>query len=373
MPKTQTPNNFTQELMIAKCITRFCLNVVSDNLYGLEVTKEKIYKYYLSENEISFLGQIDEKYKDFYFESRFISAPYDFKLSNNQAKYSGVIKIQTTFIEGASLEDSYFIISLKFIEETKLEINLAFDEHKIEQIFEEFVDNIWNSVFNKLGIKGIEASTSLSNNSPRAVIFDKKDIETQKIDYKPAFLDIFNIVMSVFIDVLPNRLIEISASDIQNYRNIKTNNAKQLVLIKEALYFIKNLGLIDIKERGNYKYALTLLKLPSASYYLSKKLIEYNPKTQITEKLIGEFIYYRAYIEKKMNLKIKCCSIVDLIKSQTTSLRPSVIRNNIEKALDTLENDNVINAWEYVKFAEIDISGKSTLEKYKKLSIKIKL
>lgn len=400
--KKYMPEKFSYEAMVLICINEYFSKFLLSQILGHSFNLKKDFHYFLNKFEINCLGKIKDENKEKYFDSKFHKIVYNFNLSNSRRKYRGIIEINTKFINKDSLEKSFYEIELNIFPE--VDINVEFNtavEEKILKLSEEFLNKIWSEIFKSLKQEEInnfkldscskEDLTYLTSpillneliSNQIITLFNDEDFI-----FDDSIVDLYHILFHLFINnQTESGSIFIKADDILECRNKKKNinskgnrggyKEKSKLKIHKNLRFLSELNLINIQELDKYFYSINFNKnmfsKENRIYPISRKIIEYNPKTQVWEKRIGEYLCFLLYIKPPDKCIVPVSKLISLTEDKTLSLRPSQIRDNFEKALDNLTLDNIIASWQYKNIDENKLSGKNWLEVYKRQKIVIEL
>ncbi len=400
--KRYAPETFSVEAVLLISLNKFFTVFLISQIFELNCAMKKSYKYYLSEFETSFLGKVDDKDKDFYFADTKYSLVYNFCHSFSKRRYKGIIEIKVEFIDKDSLENSYFKVAMCILPE--VDINIEFSnitEEGILKISQDFLEKIWESIFKSLKKKELNNFNSINKTdlkdylltcaiSPQIDI--SKEIfvllKDESFTLNDSITDLFHIIMDKFIcDKTNPKAIFLSCEEVLSIKNKKKNintqgnrggfKEKQKDKIKKDLMFLKAANIINYIEIEKNQFRITLIhnafKSNSIIYPISKKIAEYNPRSNFYCKRIGEYLSFHSYTLNQKNLEINTIKLINLGADNFSSLKPSLLRENLEKALDTLSKDEIISRWEYKKINEDELKGSNWFKKYKTLKIKINM
>lgn len=400
--KKYLPEKFSYEAMVLICINEYFSKLILSKILGHSFSLKKNFHYFLDKFEINYLGKIKDENKEEYFDSKFHKIIYDFNLSNSRRKYRGIIEINTIFIDKDSLEKSFYEIELNIFPE--VDINIEFDttsEEKTLKLSEEFLDKIWSQIFKNLKQKEInnfkldacskEDLTYLVSPILPNILINNQIINLIKDEdfiFDDSIVDLYHILFHLFINNQTEAgSIFIKADDILECRNKKKNinskgnrggyKEKSKLKIHKNLTFLSELNLINMQELDKYFYSVSFNKnmfsKENLIYPISKKIIEYNPKTQVWNKRIGEYLCFLMHVKNSNKCTVPASKLISITEDKTASLKPSQIRDNLEKTLDNLTSDTIITSWQYKNIDENKLSGKNWLEIYKRQKIVIEL
>ncbi len=400
--KKYTPDKFSYEGMILICLNKYFTKFLISQIFEHSYCLEKTFRYYLEDFEIKYLGNIADEQKYDYFEKKYHTIAYDFCLTSSKRRYRGIIELCINFNDKDSLEKSYYETSLKIIPEVDLNINLSLlSENNIYRIAQEFLEKMWAAVFKKLqhspkqnkeDIELLKASNYILTTG----IEHKFNITNQLLELlndddfvlNDSVTDLYHILFNLHLNSISGKnRVFVTADDILKIKEKKKNlNAqgnrggfkdKLKRKIHRDLLFLSAVKIIQIQEMESYSYCISfnqaLFSKNSTIYPISKKIIEYNPKTKFWQKRIGEYLSFHSHIAGKNEIIINTAALLRLVEDNTSSLKPSILRDNLEKSLDELCEDEIITEWEYKKINENKLTGKDWLRKYKNVKLKIKL
>ncbi len=398
--KNYTPEIFSNEAMILTCINAYFSNNILSQILGQNYSLKKVFKYFLEDFEIYYLGRLEDEEKDKYFDENFYSIPYDFCLSNKKRRYRGIIEIKTNFVDKNSLENSFFNLKINVCPEVDLLINFDnLSEENTLNIAEEFLEKTWKAIFKVLKRQEFKQSKAenhkketdylLTTNISKDLNITNKIIELVKDEgfiLNDSITDIFHILFNESVcSEFKGGHFFISADEILTLKDKKKNinskgnrggfKEKLKQKVHKDILFLSFLGIINFQEIEKYNYSISfnrkVFNEHNIIYPIQRKLISYNPKTHFWHKRIGEYLSFNNYISGQKHIVIKSQCLTDLIKAETTSLKPSLIREKLENTLDTLSEDGIISGWEYKKINEEELKGKDWFIKYSKIKLKI--
>lgn len=392
---SETPNVFSYEAMILVCFNDYCSKLLLSKVFEQDYSLSKKYKYLLSDFEIKTIGEIKEENIEEVIGDRFESVIYSFNLNKVRKKYRGIIEIKSKFISKSTLEDSWFEVEIIISPENDLDISFDYDERSIKVLFSEFLQNFLKSVLSELKKKEIKRFPQQEISQESQSIFSGSITITGELSGEMAtflsdedfrlnelVVDLYSYILSLQIKNPHLRTLKFDIEKFMEFRgkekNINSNGSRSGYKKKQKTSVYRNLKILEIFKTISLiplekeTYAVTLQKVPKEIYEISKKVLEYNPMTQVWQKRLGHYICFYSN-EKGISFSIKISTILDFMKDQTTSLKPTQIRENLEKALDCLSEDSIISRWEYKKINEENLKGKNWLEKFGRLSIKINM
>lgn len=396
--KKYLPEKFSYEAMILICINKYFSKFLLSQILGHSLSLQKEFHYFLDEFEIKYLGKVNDDEKEEYFESRFNKIIYNFCLSNSKKRYKGIIEINSEFTDKNSLEKSYYKIEINIFPEVDLNIEFnTISEEKTFSLAEEFLNKIWFQIFKELKHNEV-INFKLNKDSkedltyftspilPKFSITNEviKLISDEDFIFDDSIVDLYHTLFHLFIsNQSESGSIFLKADELLECRNKKKNlnsagnrggyKEKSKLKIHKNLMFLSALNIINIQEIDKFFYSINLNKqlfsIKNLIYPISRKVIEYNPKTQIWNKRIGEYLCFLLFITNSNKCTIPVSKIISTMEDKTSSLKPSQIRDNLEKTFDNLVSDNIISKWQYKIIDENKLSGKNWLETYKKYKI----
>lgn len=400
--KKYLPEKFSYEAMILVCINEYFSKFLLSQILGHSFNLNKSFDYFLDKFEINYLGNITDENNEKYFGQQFYKIIYNFNLSNARRKYKGIIEINSKFINKDSLENSFYNIELDVFPEIDMNIEFStMSEEKTMRLAEEFLNKIWSQIFKNLKQEEIKNFTLDKNSIEDLTYFTSPIIPSFSITkncldlfsdedfiFDDSIVDLYHILFHLFItNQSESGTIFIKADDILKCRNKKENinskgnrsgyKEKSKLKIHKNLIFLSELNIINVQKLEKYFYCITfnkqLFSNENKIYPISKKIIEYNPKTRIWNKRIGEYLCFLSFATNSNKCAVTISKFLSMTNDQTTSLKPSQIRDNLENTLDTLVLDNIITDWQYKHIDESKLSGKNWLEFYKRQKLIITL
>lgn len=400
--KKYLPEKFSYEAMILICTNKYCSKFLLAQILGHNFNLQKNFDYFLEEFEINYLGKLNDEKKEEYFGEKFYQIIYDFHLSNSRKRYKGIIEINSKFTDKNSLEKSYYEIELNIHPE--IDMNIEFDNLSEENTFklaEEFLTKLWTQVFK--GLKRNELNNfQLTRESKEDLTYFTSPIvpnfsitndvinllSDEDFIFDDSIVDLYHILFHLFINNQNETVsIFVKADDILEIRNKKKNSnsngyrggfkEKSKLKIHKNLIFLSTMNILNVQELDKFHYCINfnkqLFSMENQIYPISKKILEYNPKTQVWNKRIGEYLCFLLFTKNSNKCTVPIIKILSILSDKTTSLKPSQIRDNLEKTLDNLVLDDIITRWQYKNIDENKLSGKNWLETYKRHKIIIEL
>ena len=370
----KTETRFCFNSMILKIFSRYCHQLILFEIFNIKQEYKQTFNYYFSKEEILDLGKKTKE--ELIFQKR-VTTNYDFQINLFKKNYKGIIDIECKLITKSTFENSYYSITINIIPDKDLKITPFFlTETGYNSLISEFTQKLWAPLLLQLtNYKALskqkiltELNTVLSDYQLKQIISIDKN--------EDLVFDVFHIISSFCNDIKYKKMpLIITTDNIMQTRGLaQSPNTKgfrsgykveQKEKIQAAINILNKAKLINATELSPYKYLITLGKnLPSRKINTYPiKLVQYNYKTQIWERRFAHYLLTTQSPTNKIN------KLTNIITDQTSSFKPSQIREKFELTLDRLCEDNIIKSWHYAKINENEMTGKNWIEKWQKLSI----
>lgn len=385
---TSKNNSFSIENIVLIALSKFVKNLFLNFSIGIDVksTEKANYKYDFSPFEIEELSLLDDDKLSDILSLHHYSVPYDFYLEALKIRVSGVFDIDLKFINNSVFEKSYFDINILL--ESESDFNKVFENVDVSRFYKsffEFQNLLWGRVYgkirkpeivNRIGFESdceyaFFAPISLKNNS-----LLQSDLPVNK-----SIADTYHILTDLFLSFKADKnYILICPDDILSYRKIKKNpnsngyrsgyKEEQKKKIKEDIDLLSSFGSISSIKISDNLYCVSLDLCFDSVYAVPRKILEYSQKTELLEKFAAEFLYFISSLDKKCEITVKVNDLVKIVRQNLKTDRLSILRDRLEKALDNLQNDNIIKSWAY---KDIDESEIRNISDYQKLKIEVVL
>ncbi len=379
---------FSLESVVLVALNKFIKNLFFNFSAGIDVKgiQKASYKYNFSRFEIEELSLLDDDKLSDILTSYHYSVPYNFYLEALKIRVSGVFDIDLKFINKSVFEKSYFDINILL--ESESDFNKVFENVDLSNFYKsffEFQNLLWGRVYgkirkpeivNRIGFESdceyaFFAPISLKNNS-----LLQSDLPVNK-----SIPDTYHILTDLFLNFKSDKnYILISADDVLAYRKVKKNinsngyrsgyKEEQKKKIKEDIALLSYLGAIFAIFISDDLYCVSLDLSFDSVYAVPRKILEYSQKTELLEKFAAEFLYFISSLDNKSKISVKVNDLVKIVRQNLKSDRLSILRDRLEKALDNLQNDNIIKSWAYKNINETEIRH---ISDYQKLKILVEL
>jgi len=178
------------------------------------------------------------------------------------------------------------------------------------------------------------------------------------------------------IEILENLWVTLSRLDVYSSNQKTTPGKKQSITVQSRAVFITDRitrehsdgrrDLLQFTFRPGTFLSQFLLGTRRQIALLALKVIQYDPYREKCEKRFGRYFSWQWRIRSAAATYLTPFSVRTIVEAAGVNIvrvnRPCRVRERFEKALDALEEDGVIKAWQYESFDEAVMSWPNWLQ-----------